>query len=595
MSQLTLCGAGPSSPAVAVLPQTASLIGEWYGNDFDATRVAIPNRRSEEPLAANLLTTLRGMFASTRYFAATNTTVTDDNATGPNGEAHASTVVWGSADAVLQLSDIGNLAAGTYTFSLDIKTTDAATVDVRMTGGATTETKTVNGTWTTYSVTFTLGSPAEPTLILRSKDTSTPANLAIDNWRLHPGSSDLGVDVLGGHLYFGRSQYNTARHPTSVSNGVIVQNAANRYGFLQFEEDVELTDWTAMVICRRAASNAGTAEYALNNAKSAAVWALPYCEGDGGPTFIYGGSSVTSINNYGRKGFWNTTGDWQVITNRYSGSEASIWSEDVKSGFVTTAGRTATIRNLLLNHIGTGGGSNYAKMDVYAIVMWNAALSDADIVQAYEYFYDLAAQDGIDLSPFPVITIAEGDSITEGTGATQQQGSYPRRANANLDPRTSGRIAAVSGSTFAGVLSRKTDNLTVFPANKRGRTYRYTLLIGRNDHAALIAGGEADYADDIADHMADMLASGFDEVVLCTMLPSTLTNWNTARNNFNAIITADGWASSRGITICDFAADATMGPDAAASDTGLYPDGTHPNDTGYNALELVYRATMNAL
>ncbi len=45
----------------------------------------------------------------------------------------------------------------------------------------------------------------------------------------------------------------------------------------------------------------------------------------------------------------------------------------------------------------------------------------------------------------------------------------------------------------------------------------------------------------------------------------------------------------------DFAAEAHMEPDAAASDSSLYSDGTHPTAAGQVYLEPVWTAAVNSL
>lgn len=48
--------------------------------------------------------------------------------------------------------------------------------------------------------------------------------------------------------------------------------------------------------------------------------------------------------------------------------------------------------------------------------------------------------------------------------------------------------------------------------------------------------------------------------------------------------------------VVDWAADPTWGPDAAAANQALYPDGTHPSQAGQNNMEAKYfRPVLNAL
>ena len=81
--------------------------------------------------------------------------------------------------------------------------------------------------------------------------------------------------------------------------------------------------------------------------------------------------------------------------------------------------------------------------------------------------------------------------------------------------------------------------------------------------------------------------------MLGTILPSTASGFNTARNTVNTTLRT--WVGTHCDAIADFAADATMGPDAAASNATYYSDGTHPTAAGQVILETVIRSVINAL
>jgi hypothetical protein len=78
------------------------------------------------------------------------------------------------------------------------------------------------------------------------------------------------------------------------------------------------------------------------------------------------------------------------------------------------------------------------------------------------------------------------------------------------------------------------------------------------------------------------------------MLPSNrYPNFNVDRNQVNAAIRT--WVGLHADAIVDFAADPTMGPDAACLDTTLYQDGLHPTDHGHSILEPIFAAVINAM
>ena len=80
------------------------------------------------------------------------------------------------------------------------------------------------------------------------------------------------------------------------------------------------------------------------------------------------------------------------------------------------------------------------------------------------------------------------------------------------------------------------------------------------------------------------------KVVLCTLLPSTASGgFNAIRNAANALICGD---TSFYVVLCDFAAEATMGLDATASNTTYYSDGTHPTAAGQALLATLMTAAL---
>jgi hypothetical protein len=66
------------------------------------------------------------------------------------------------------------------------------------------------------------------------------------------------------------------------------------------------------------------------------------------------------------------------------------------------------------------------------------------------------------------------------------------------------------------------------------------------------------------------------------------------RNTINAIFTGAGWAAANGVdAICDFAADPTIGTDAAGNDTTYYSDGIHPTQVTHNIMQSIYAGVVN--
>lgn len=120
-----------------------------------------------------------------------------------------------------------------------------------------------------------------------------------------------------------------------------------------------------------------------------------------------------------------------------------------------------------------------------------------------------------------------------------------------------------------------------------------SVLIGRNDMGDV---GQAwDQTTFLNEYIAylDARRSGGYRTICATVLPSTAANINTRRNAVNPTIV--GWLGTHCDAIADFAANATIGPDAAASDTTYYSDGTHPTNAGQAILTTIMTTALQSL
>jgi hypothetical protein len=82
-------------------------------------------------------------------------------------------------------------------------------------------------------------------------------------------------------------------------------------------------------------------------------------------------------------------------------------------------------------------------------------------------------------------------------------------------------------------------------------------------------------------------------VIVGTIPPRAApSSHNTNRVGYNTTIR--GWVGTEIDAIFDIAADPTMGPDAAASDTSLYSDGTHPTAAGQVIFQGIYQPVIDS-
>jgi lysophospholipase L1-like esterase len=182
-----------------------------------------------------------------------------------------------------------------------------------------------------------------------------------------------------------------------------------------------------------------------------------------------------------------------------------------------------------------------------------------------------------------------GDSITVvSSTASPNHYGYPKMADAinghsyhSYNVAGGGQRIEIQLSQYANqvgnILSAYSDNRVV------------VIAYGTND----ISQGRtaAQIRADVESYCASIRGSG-SKVVVGTILPATghTSPMQTERDTYNAGIRAD-WATFAD-GLMDFAADPTMGPQAAASNTSLYPDGLHPSRLGHTYLAPIAAAAI---
>ena len=186
----------------------------------------------------------------------------------------------------------------------------------------------------------------------------------------------------------------------------------------------------------------------------------------------------------------------------------------------------------------------------------------------------------------------EGDSITAGSDSPYLYGY------AKMVERLISQPARVLNLGSGG--AQLQNDLTLYSGQVGPILSRYAsdnrvvlLFMGTND---LTVGGRsaAQIYADIQTYAGYVRASG-GKIIVATLLPNKAWNGTqqTTRNDLNTLIRTN-WASFAD-GLADFAADPTMGPQAAASDNALYPDGLHPSRVGHSYLAPIAAAAIQAL
>jgi lysophospholipase L1-like esterase len=133
------------------------------------------------------------------------------------------------------------------------------------------------------------------------------------------------------------------------------------------------------------------------------------------------------------------------------------------------------------------------------------------------------------------------------------------------------KLATYATDGAGCILQKYSDNRVVF------------LMYGTNDLTLLGRTAAQIYAD-IQTYCGYVRADG-GKIIVATILPNAAwdSTQQTTRNDLNTLIRTN-WASFAD-GLCDFANNAIMGPQSAASDSSLYGDGLHPTRLGHTYLK----------
>lgn len=254
-------------------------------------------------------------------------------------------------------------------------------------------------------------------------------------------------------------------------------------------------------------------------------------------------------------------GQVRTLMFRGNASGADLYVNDV---FAATAAGANVPGTLGIGIEGATPDGAYG--DIGAVVGFDSQIALANCTKVATYLNRWLPPSA---TAAPKIVAFEGDSITRGYIG----------GSVNLTQRWATLAAASAGATkyhVYAVSGSKTDEVTgrayaVDDAYSASRTKNnLVVLLGANDLQAVSA---ATFVANLKTYCLARIAAGW-TVIVCTVLPSTISGFNTKRNTANTAIRGD---TSFYTSLIDFALDGTYGTDAAASDGSLYPDGLHPS------------------
>ena len=544
------------------------LVAEYLLNE--ASGVVAANSAKSAEAGSNLFVAGDSQFGagSTIWGVTGTTTITDRYAIDPFGGFCATR--FQSTGASCYLSQIpAGYSSGTFTASLYVASNTGSAQTIRMYyNNAWSSDITVPATgWTRVSKTWTLSSGTQ---VMPIGTGSGGANLdvLIYGAQLEQGSTATKYTPSDGRLRLMGSPAWTARG-LDFSGGT-----RYAWGPIQPTNAAAMTCYMA-VKWPLGGSNPPTSAGLITTGGGLYMYASHSSKLY--PTVGYGGTEtsphVCNLHD----------GNWHLVGSSYDGTTLRMWIDDAE-----VVAYAATIAPNVINWVQMANTFLSTTWTLPGEVAYTSIYTAAHTsAQRSAQFTAISAKlsgRGITLSALPKIIAYDGDSITLGSGVT----GYPIATAALLTNPVQGRNFAVSGSIMTDLTSRASTVNALASASRSKNVL--VVSMGHNDLVA--ATTAAAYVASLKAYCLAARAAGWNQIVVTACLPSTSAGYNTKRNAANALILADS-SFYEGYVRWDL--EATMGPDAAASNATYYPDGTHPSTAGHALLAVPLAAMLNSL
>lgn len=511
--------------------------------------------------ARNLFRCPEGCFRGPNFWG-NHSFVTNDFADGPFEGTHAARF---NADST-SMDQLVRVPAGQFTLSVYVMSNTGTAQQVRMllNGDYGTDIDIPSSGWVRISRTTTYADVTTDDLApLVTPGSTNLADVLFFGPLINPGATPLDYEVDSGQLTF-------KGNPAWTAAGVDFSGGTNAAA--ASKPNVAISDGLAVYAAFR---------WPLANAADDDTF-VSILTGEGDPNTGDGTYYLTAHNGGVRPGFNIANrqalgrlspdlkdGLWHLVAGIYDGSSTHLFIDDVE--VASTAGAINApfdLQAISIASIHDGEGRMPGEFAFGAL--YDQAHTSDNVFAQFAAVKALLQARGESLVS-PDIIFFEGDSITaDGGGSVDTypfQLTFPAHAQA--------RDFGVSGS----IVSDLTARAGLLDINARpGRSNTLVLMIGFNDMNT--GDSAATLLTNVTAYCLARRAAGWDNLILTTVLPSTSPGLNTKRNAYNALIRSD---SSFYDTLVDFD-NTTMGPDAAAADTDLYADGTHPTEAGHLVL-----------
>ena len=281
---------------------------------------------------------------------------------------------------------------------------------------------------------------------------------------------------------------------------------------------------------------------------------------------------------------------------------------NTRSCIYETQGNTAGVArtgNVIVGVWGNGGsgyGSYGFQGTIHRVVLYNRALSAAEVATNAAEFATFAASRGVPLNqPNPSterVLAAVGDSITYGYGISNPWPTSMTLTNPWTVYNFGNASEPIGPATYTSggqLYNMLTDQGWINPFySSAAPASVVTIMAGTNDFAMESRTAAAVFAD-LQTLVNGYVAQGFDVVVIPMIDRGSVAT--ATKNAYNALMaTAWGAGTTPNVRLVPTSAMPNLVPDGSSTNTTYFQsDATHPTQTGANQIASAVAAVVNTL
>lgn len=550
----------------------------------------IKNRNVGTP-DKNLLGSSRpGVLIASNLLVASGATLA--SATGSDGGANKAARISSASGSGKTCSMTIWVPPGLWMFAFDAYGNNGTDDSVRF--GFSSITKSItHGSWNSYTAQMTHSTAGALQTVYFARDNAAGFDITIDNVRLIPGSAAGSASAEDATPFAKTTAVNR------VAN--VFENAAatksNFYIPLSADDSTTRTAMSGVIAVKKTGSDSALepllCEVETTSELAAATAGLWF--GINGTKRFYAGgkNSAVSVNMVKVA----SSDNYDIVGFKAGPNGTKLFFDNIVLDVTTAAWTGFTARCLeVLNFRNDTTKAFNGRFS--SLTLDNTELSDAAMQAIIAATKTRLTAMGLTVQTFGSLYIAEGDSITAGSGASDATNGYAKLLGTNYTPYLQGIDYGVPNSNLYGNvtaslnLNDTTRQATLITKIQEvvatGRRPIVSVFIGANDGNSFLT-TPTTYYNALKAYWAAIRAAGA-KLVVCTVIPNNL--WaaptETARLALNAQIRAD-------TTLWDALADFALNANFLAYSGTYYADTTHPNDTGHASLATTLKSAVDTV